>query len=812
MHGPAGPVQGRAGPYGHAQYGGPPHGHLQPHPSQHYHHSMQPPVQHLQPGFHAGGYAGPSGTSGRPISYAGPSKGYGGSSYQQLGSIQEQETPVRLAHGSAPAPVRPPQPGIPQHSHHFVGQPLGPRMHDGPMPAATMPQQQPYRQPSYGGPPAAGYGSPNPNLYASTSSLNNAYANGSQRLAGPTGPPPVAQQAHLSREPSMYNAYPVTTVAAPHISGDVHATPRVHSSVQAGTSLPAAATNSPKLPSLDLDREEFNWFATQAPAMSAMSSTASSSKRHSASASLTGQSGTSGVDTGTSTPSADSAGGISPAHTPGSGVTHESEGLSPGSSGMERLSDYASIDSVPISATSAPAARDFANDVETHRHSPGAMSDPHYNNYRSYSRHSTAPTYRTSMESENTSAYQHGDSYDPRTRYPSASTSQTSHTYVNPPSQYYGPPSSTSSHQTMVNGQNQLLRHNSSRRSTESMRVYPTQPKSSSAYGDRSLSFSGMMDRPLVRPPSHSPRNSSITEMPAPSPTSAVSSNMTAPWPSTRRSHRNSESSVVPRRGPVVYPAMLSRVADAFRSRIILAERVKDGLSYTDAFDGREAVDKIAYIIRTTDRNLALLLGRALDAQKFFHDVTYDHRLRDSPHELYQFRERLHSGPFGSSGQQEQRYTHDGHLVPIQRPPSPTDTMLSEDSAVPVGVFTLLTDCYSPTCTRDRLCYSIACPRRLEQQARLNMKLKPGLKKSQSEEGLLGDDDRLGSVSLTHRYLHLSHTNARFTRNPVSCGFSRSPKRSRIPLTIPRRSDKRRSMSSYTRSGTLFAIWNIYEM
>lgn len=101
------------------------------------------------------------------------------------------------------------------------------------------------------------------------------------------------------------------------------------------------------------------------------------------------------------------------------------------------------------------------------------------------------------------------------------------------------------------------------------------------------------------------------------------------------------------RKTPVVYPALLSRVAQAFRERIPITDRVKDGLTYKDAFDGREAVDKIAYIIKTTDRNLALLLGRALDAQKFFHDVTYDHRLRDSSNELYQFRTKLPS-PFVS--------------------------------------------------------------------------------------------------------------------------------------------------------------------
>ncbi|KAK2796516.1 hypothetical protein FQN50_009529 [Emmonsiellopsis sp. PD_5] len=162
------------------------------------------------------------------------------------------------------------------------------------------------------------------------------------------------------------------------------------------------------------------------------------------------------------------------------------------------------------------------------------------------------------------------------------------------------------------------------------------------------------------------------------------------------------------RRAPLVYPALLSRVADVFRERISVGERLKNDLAYTNAFTGAEAVDLISYIIKTSDRNLALLLGRALDAQKFFHDVTYDHRLRDAPGELYQFKE----------------------------------TMGEEDPVNEVnGVFTLLTECYSPTCTRDRLCYSIACPRRLEQQARLNLKPQPGLRSSASKGSLHDNDD-----------------------------------------------------------------------
>lgn len=163
------------------------------------------------------------------------------------------------------------------------------------------------------------------------------------------------------------------------------------------------------------------------------------------------------------------------------------------------------------------------------------------------------------------------------------------------------------------------------------------------------------------------------------------------------------------RRAPLVYPALLSRVAEVFRERIHLGDRMKNDLSYTNAFTGSEAVDLISYIIKTTDRNLALLLGRALDAQKFFHDVTYDHRLRDAPGEVYKFKETM------------------GEDVPA--------------SADVNGVFTLLTECYSPTCTRDHLCYSIACPRRLEQQARLNLKPEPGLKSSTSKGSLHGDDN-----------------------------------------------------------------------
>lgn len=178
--------------------------------------------------------------------------------------------------------------------------------------------------------------------------------------------------------------------------------------------------------------------------------------------------------------------------------------------------------------------------------------------------------------------------------------------------------------------------------------------------------------------------------------------------PSATRSNSQMTGStmVAQKRPSLVYGALLSKVAQAFRERIALGEKEKDGLMYKNAFTGYEAVELIAYIIRTSDRNLALLLGRSLDAQKFFHEVAYAHRLRDSSNEIYQFKEAL-----------------------LEEPPEVN------------GVFTLLTECYSPTCTRDNLCYSIACPRRLEQQQRLGQKLQPGLKRETSKASLHEQED-----------------------------------------------------------------------
>ena len=60
---------------------------------------------------------------------------------------------------------------------------------------------------------------------------------------------------------------------------------------------------------------------------------------------------------------------------------------------------------------------------------------------------------------------------------------------------------------------------------------------------------------------------------------------------------------VAQKRPSLVYGALLSNVAPAFRERVPLQEKEKDGLVYKNAFSGFEAVELIAYVIRTSDRN-----------------------------------------------------------------------------------------------------------------------------------------------------------------------------------------------------------------
>ena len=247
-----------------------------------------------------------------------------------------------------------------------------------------------------------------------------------------------------------------------------------------------------------------------------------------------------------------------------------------------------------------------------------------------------------------------------------------------------------------------------------------------------------------------------------------------------------------------IYPALLSKVAEVFKSQLVLSEKVKDDLTYTEAFDGSQAVDLLCQIVRTNDRNIALLLGRCLDAQKFFHDVHWEHRLRDSEREIYRFKERIPSPIFNDNEEnnpvdidddddieESETPIRSGNslepnkvIIPSRSASMPSRSNKSQNSInrkdqlatsnkqprssapinfnysladeanknssstmvdeLPTGVFTLLTACYSPTCTKDRLCYSITCPRRIEQQHRManrgSIKPQDSIKRSKTKK------------------------------------------------------------------------------
>ncbi|KAK9235462.1 CNH domain-containing protein [Lipomyces kononenkoae] len=210
--------------------------------------------------------------------------------------------------------------------------------------------------------------------------------------------------------------------------------------------------------------------------------------------------------------------------------------------------------------------------------------------------------------------------------------------------------------------------------------------------------------------------------------------------------HAPSHSTIVmaSRGKPLVYPALLSAVAEAFVERLQAGDRVKDGLTYKNSFTGAEGVDLLMYILQTPDRTLALLLGRALDAMKLFHDVTYVHKLRDHQDEVYQLRDAPElDNHLASAAISELEYDEDEYFdeedteEDSERRPSTATSIPPSSPATPAsitadaskqaktltaginGIFMLMTECYSPTCTRSQVCYAVHCPKRLEQQFRV---------------------------------------------------------------------------------------------
>ncbi|KAK9466971.1 CNH domain-containing protein [Lipomyces arxii] len=208
--------------------------------------------------------------------------------------------------------------------------------------------------------------------------------------------------------------------------------------------------------------------------------------------------------------------------------------------------------------------------------------------------------------------------------------------------------------------------------------------------------------------------------------------------------HAHSTIVMASRGMPLVYPALLSAVAQAFVEFLQAGDRVKDGLTYKNAFTGAEAIELLMHILQTPDRTLALLLGRALDSMKLFHDVTYVHKLRDHQYEVYQLRDapeiEIRATPITTPEleydddeyyyeENDEEFTHRSSTAsPPTSSPATTPTVTLENSSKQAaknlvaginGIFMLMTECYSPTCTRSQVCYAVHCPKRLEQQFRV---------------------------------------------------------------------------------------------
>ncbi|KAJ2001854.1 RHO1 GDP-GTP exchange protein 2, partial [Coemansia thaxteri] len=195
-----------------------------------------------------------------------------------------------------------------------------------------------------------------------------------------------------------------------------------------------------------------------------------------------------------------------------------------------------------------------------------------------------------------------------------------------------------------------------------------------------------------------------------------------------------------------VYPAMLSLVANTFYEIMsqVLQTHTRNGLEYTECFTGRDAVDAIYAIIKAADRNLAIVVGRALEQQKLFHDVDYEKRLRDDSNELYAFdSDTIRALTRAEVSAEEDDDEVDeastlNHEPVIRRNESFQDSGSSArvPPSVINGVFVMLTDCYSPTCSSTQPCYSVTCPRQRSQQDHLRKTAKSNVATEMKQEKL----------------------------------------------------------------------------
>ncbi|WVN89138.1 uncharacterized protein L203_104354 [Cryptococcus depauperatus CBS 7841] len=142
--------------------------------------------------------------------------------------------------------------------------------------------------------------------------------------------------------------------------------------------------------------------------------------------------------------------------------------------------------------------------------------------------------------------------------------------------------------------------------------------------------------------------------------------------------------------GRFFQPAFLSEMALQLRDKISRAKHIKAGIAWVGSFTGKDIVTTIHNLLPlhtredSSDRRFALLLAQSLQNQLWFVEVDWDIKpLRDSSDDVFRFMGEMEG--MGSGG----------------------DALTSE---LPMGLMTMATKCYSPSCTGDSRCYAPRCP------------------------------------------------------------------------------------------------------
>ncbi|PWN53390.1 hypothetical protein IE53DRAFT_404637 [Violaceomyces palustris] len=192
--------------------------------------------------------------------------------------------------------------------------------------------------------------------------------------------------------------------------------------------------------------------------------------------------------------------------------------------------------------------------------------------------------------------------------------------------------------------------------------------------------------------------------------------------------------------------SLLSNLAILLRDHVPRNTQIKGSIEYPHSFTGRDVVSTLEFLIASgfpslkdpgQHRKVALLLAKSLKSQLFFHEVDWsENELRDGVEEVYMFLEDSLSGNSGAGAVAVNQALQDDWTAglrgsreldlsfqlglnggdPSRSRPSPAKERHNNDlDELPTGIFTPLSNCYSPLCGKPGVpagsrCYSFSCP------------------------------------------------------------------------------------------------------